>query len=292
MTKIAAIQMASGTNVSANLNEVARQISNAVEAGAELVVLPEAFAIMGMQDEDQLSISEDEGTGPIQKFLSEQANKYNIWLVAGTIPLKLDNDHQHYQNKIYTACLVFNTLGEQVSRYDKIHLFDVHIEATGETNSETYNESETMEAGDKAVVIETPFGKIGLAICYDLRFPELFRQLVLQGAEIIVLPSAFTAITGKAHWEVLLRARAIENLCYVVASAQGGYHVNGRETYGDSMIVDPWGTVLDRLPQGSGYVIADIDIENVTNIRKNFPVLQNRKISCTLSKHDFTCPNE
>ena len=288
MTKIAAIQMASGTNVSANLNEVARQISNAVEAGALLVVLPESFAIMGLQDADQVKIAEDEGTGPIQDFLSAQAKNNNVWLVAGTIPVKLDSSHQNYQNKVYSACLVYNEKGEQVSRYDKIHLFDVHIEAS----SETYNESETLEAGNKAVVIETPFGKIGLAICFDLRFPELFRQLVLQGAEIIALPSAFTAITGKAHWEVLLRARAIENLCYVIASNQGGYHVSGRETYGDSMIVDPWGTVLDRLAQGSGFVVAEIDIDNVTNIRKNFPVLQNRKISCTLSKHDFTCPNE
>ena len=288
MTKIAAIQMASGTNVSANLNEVARQITNAVQAGAQIVVLPETFAIMGFQDADQVKVSEDEGIGPIQEFLSTQAKNNSVWLVAGTIPLKLDSNHQHYQNKVYSACLVYNEKGEQVSRYDKIHLFDVHIEAS----SETYNESETLEAGNKAVVVETPFGKIGLAICFDLRFPELFRQLVLQGAEIIVLPSAFTAITGKAHWEVLLRARAIENLCYVVASNQGGYHVSGRETYGDSMIVDPWGTVLDRLPQGSGYVVAEIDIDNVTNIRKNFPVLQNRKISCTLSKHDFTCPNE
>jgi len=283
MTKIAAIQMASGTNVSANLLEVSRQISSAVNAGAKLIVLPENFAVMTLQDADQIKVAEDEGTGPIQDFLSEQAKNNNVWIIAGTIPLKLKSDHPHYKNKIHAACLIFNEKGERVGRYDKIHLFDVHLEIT----SETYNESETIEAGNKAVVIDTPFGKIGLAICFDLRFPELFRQLVLQGAEIIVLPSAFTAITGKAHWEVLLRARAIENLCYMVASAQGGYHVNGRETYGDSMIVDPWGMVIDRLAQGSGYVVADIDIENIKNIRQNFPVLQNRKISCTLSKDDL-----
>ena len=278
MTKIAAIQMASGTNVSANLNEISNQISSAVKAGAKLIVLPENFAIMGLQDTDQVKVAEDEGTGPIQKFLSEQAKKNKVWIIAGTIPLKLNSDNANYENKVYSACLVYDEKGERVSRYNKIHLFDVHLEIS----SETYNESETIEAGNKAVIVETPFGKIGLAICFDLRFPELFRQLVLLGAEIIVLPSAFTAITGKAHWEVLLRARAIENLCYVVAAAQGGYHVNGRQTHGDSMIVDPWGTVLDRLPQGSGYVIADIDIENINNIRKNFPVLQNRKIPCTL----------
>lgn len=280
MTKIAAIQMASGPNVSANLLEISRQILNAVKAGAKLIVLPESFAIMGLHDADQIKVAENEGAGPIQDFLSEQAKTHKIWLVAGTIPLKLEQDDPNYDNKVYAACLVYNDEGICVSRYDKIHLFDVHIEMT----NETYYESETLEAGNKAVIVDTPFGKIGLAICFDLRFPELFRQLVLKGAEIIVLPSAFTAITGKAHWEVLLRARAIENLCYVVASAQGGYHVSGRETYGNSMIVDPWGVVLDRLPQGSGYVMANIDIENTKNIRQNFPVLENRKISCPLSK--------
>lgn len=278
MTKIAAIQMASGPNVSANLIEVSRQISNAAQAGAKLVVLPESFAIMGLHDADQVKVAESEGAGPIQDFLSEQAKTNKIWLVAGTIPLKLEQDDPNYENKVYAACLVYNDEGVRISRYDKIHLFDVHIEIT----NETYYESETLEAGNKAVIVETPFGKIGLAICFDLRFPELFRQLVLKGAEIIVLPSAFTAITGKAHWEVLLRARAIENLCYVIASAQGGYHVSGRETYGDSMIVDPWGVVLDRLPQGSGYVMADVDIDNIKNVRRNFPVLENRKISCAL----------
>ena len=280
MTKIAAVQMASGTNISANLIEVSRQISNAVTAGAKLVVLPESFAIMGLQDSDQVKVAEDEGIGPIQNFLSEQAKKNKIWIIAGTVPINLESNNTEYEKKIYAACLVYDEKGEKVSRYDKIHLFDVHLEKS----NETYNESETIQAGNKAVVVETPFGKIGLSICFDLRFPELFRQLVLLGAEIIVVPAAFTVSTGKAHWEVLLRARAIENLCYVVASAQGGYHVNGRETYGDSMIVDPWGVVLDRLPQGSGYVIADIDIEDINSIRKKFPVLENRKISCTLPK--------
>ena len=275
MTKIAAIQMASGTNVSANLNEVSRQITSAAKAGAKLIVLPESFAIMGMKDSDLVEIAEIDGSGPIQDFLSAQAKKNNVWLIGGTIPLRSDNE-----NKAYAACLVFNELGVRVSRYDKIHLFDVHLEIT----SETYNESETVEAGNNVVIVDTPFGKIGLAVCFDLRFPELFRKMTLLGAEIIVVPSAFTAITGKAHWEVLLRARAIENLCYIVASAQGGYHVNGRETHGDSMIVDPWGAILDHLPHGSGFVAADIDIEKTHNIRRNFPVLQNRKISCTLPK--------
>lgn len=275
MTKIAAIQMASGTNVSANLIEAGKQIANAAKAGAKLIVLPENFAIMAFENADLVKIAEEDGTGPMQDFLSEQAMKNNVWLISGTIPLK-----SALENKAYAACLVYNNKGERVNRYNKIHLFDVHLEIT----KETYNESETFEAGNQVVVVDTPFGKIGIAICYDLRFPELFRQLVLQGAEIIVLPAAFTAITGKAHWEVLLRARAIENLCYVVASAQGGYHVNGRETHGDSMIIDPWGTIIDRLPHGPGFVIADIDTENTQKMRKNFPVLQHRKISCMLPK--------
>ena len=278
MTKIAAIQMASGTNVSANLIEVSKQIVSAAEDGAKLIVLPESFALMGMTDAEQVEISEEQGQGRIQEFLSAQAKENQVWIIAGTLPIKSEN-----ANKVYAACFVYNDKGEQVSRYDKIHLFDVYLEAT----SETYHESETLDAGKNIVVIETPFGKVGLAICYDLRFPELFRQLVLQGAEIIVVPSAFTASTGKAHWDLLLRARAVENLCYVVASAQGGYHVSGRETYGHSMIVDPWGTVIDCLPNGSGYVIADIDIENINKIRHSFPVLQHRKISCALSEDEL-----
>lgn len=274
MAKIAAIQMASGPNVSANLIEVGRQISSAAKAGAKLIVLPENFSIMGLKDSDQVNIAEEDGSGTIQDFISEQAIQNNVWLIAGTIPLKSNSE-----NKIYSACLVYNELGERISRYDKIHLFDVHLEIT----NESYKESETIDAGNEVKVVDTPFGKIGLSICYDIRFPELFRELVSLGAEIIVLPAAFTAITGKAHWEVLLRARAIENLCYLVASAQGGYHVNGRETHGDSMIIDPWGVILDHLPQGSGYVLAEVEVDNVKKIRQNFPTLQHRKISCNLS---------
>jgi len=273
MNKIAAIQMASGSNVSANLIEVEREIRKASEAGAGLIVLPENFSMMGHVDADQIEVAEEEGDSPVQHFLSEQAKKYNVWLIAGTIPIKSSNE-----KKVYAACLIYNNQGQFIKRYNKIHLFDVYLESHGET----YIESETFEAGEEVVVVETPFGKVGLAICYDLRFPELFRKLVQMGSEIIVVPSAFTAVTGKAHWEVLLRARAIENLCYIVAPNQGGYHVNGRETYGHSMIVDPWGGILDILPQGAGYVIADIDIGNVKKLRKNFPVLGHRKIPCTL----------
>lgn len=271
MTRVAAIQMASGPNLSANLTEAERLIDNAAAAGAKLIVLPENFAFAGMKEEDKVKIREQQGTGVIQDFLLSQSKKHGIWLVGGTIPLQA-GDEQH----VRAACLVYNDQGEQVARYDKVHLFDVHVPDT----NETYHESETIEPGNQAVVIDTPFGRLGLAICYDLRFPELFRRMVDDGVEIIALPSAFTAITGAAHWETLVRARAIENLSYIIASAQGGYHVNGRETHGNSMIVDPWGRIMDRQPSGSGFVVADIEKEKVVNIRKNFPVLEHRKIPC------------
>lgn len=275
MTRVAAIQMASGPNVSANLTEAERWINQAVEAGAELIVLPENFAIIGIKEEDKLNVKEQEGSGHIQDFLKAQAEKNKVWIVGGTIPLVASDNH-----RIRSACLVYNDKGEQVARYDKIHLFDVQVPNT----DETYNESETIEPGAETVVVDTPFGKLGLAVCYDLRFPELFRRMADDGVEIIALPAAFTAITGAAHWESLVRARAIENLSYLIASAQGGYHVNGRETYGDSMVVDPWGNVLDRLSRGSGFVIAEIDRNKVINTRKNFPALQHRKIPCKIAE--------
>ncbi len=273
MKRIAAIQMASGPNLSANLTEAGRLISRAVDAGAGMVVLPENFACMGIQDVDVLKHRETEGDGRIQTFLREQADKHRVWLVGGTIPLFADDEQ-----RMRSSCLVYNEQGEQQARYDKVHLFDVLLEE----DDETYHESATTEAGDQTAVIETPFGRLGLAVCYDLRFPELFRRMLMDGVEIFAIPAAFTAITGRAHWEVLVRARAIENLCYVVASAQGGYHVNGRETHGHSMIVDPWGIVLDELDNGSGFVITEIDLDRVKNIRRNFPVLEHRKIPCEI----------
>jgi nitrilase len=273
MTRVAAIQMASGPNINANLIEAQRLISDAADAGATLVVLPENFALMGMSEQDKVNERERPGDGPIQNFLSQQAAQHRIWLVGGTVALQSTVD-----DKIRAASLVFNAQGEQVARYDKIHLFDVHIDATGEN----YNESETIEPGDQIVVIDTPFGRLGVAVCYDLRFPELFRRMLDEGMEVAVIPSAFTAITGKAHWEVLLRARAIENLSYVIAAAQGGYHVNGRETYGHSMIVDPWGQILDQLPHGSRFVIADLDINYLKNTRRNFPAIEHRRLPCNL----------
>ncbi|WP_198264172.1 carbon-nitrogen hydrolase family protein [sulfur-oxidizing endosymbiont of Gigantopelta aegis] len=284
MAKVAAIQMASGPNVSANLSEARRLISDAVKQGAELVVLPENFAHMGMSEADILNIAEDYldkdsgegGASPIQTFLSTVAKEENIWLVGGTLPIKAPLKDS--ADKIYTACLLLNNQGEVVARYDKIHLFDVDLGDQGGA----YHESEFTEAGTEIIVADTPFGKLGLAICYDLRFPELFRGMVSQGMDVLCLVSSFTATTGKAHWEVLNRARAIENLCFVVSSAQGGYHVNGRETYGSSMIVDPWGGVIDCLPSGSGFAIADIEASRVQKTRKNFPVLDHIKLPCQL----------
>lgn len=266
--------MASGPNVSANMIEAERLISLATDAGVKLIVLPENFAIMGMKEQDKVAIREKPGDGPIQNFLSEQASKNKVWLVGGTIPMETTDPQ-----KVRAACLLYNDQGEQVARYDKAHLFDVQIYQS----DEKYNESETIEAGDQVVVADTPFGKLGLAVCYDLRFPEMFRNMVNHGAELIAIPSAFTAKTGKAHWEVLVRARAIENLCYVVAAGQGGYHINGRESYGDSMIVDPWGQVLDRLASGSGFVVASMDRQQITKLRRSFPVLDHRKMSCVVS---------
>jgi predicted amidohydrolase len=271
--RVAAIQMASGPNVGANLTEAARLISRAVDAGAELLVLPENFAIMGMHEEDKVKVRETYGQGPIQDFLAEQAHQHRVWIVGGTIPLTA-KDSQH----VRAACLLLDDEGGVKARYDKVHLFDVHLSES----KETYDESTTTEPGETSTVVDTPFGRLGLAVCYDLRFPELFRRLSDEGAEIFAIPSAFTAITGRAHWEVLVRARASENLCYVIAAAQGGYHVNGRETHGDSMIVDPWGRVLDRLPRGSGFVVSNVDIVKVRNTRRNFPVLEHRKIPCKL----------
>lgn len=268
MSTVAAIQMASAPQYDANLLEAGRLIQSAKEQGAELIVLPENFPLMGMEESVKVQIREKFNDGPIQAFLSEQARKHKVWLVGGTIPIECDDP-----NKILAASIVYNAEGEVVARYDKIHLFDVDLE-----NEESYKESETIASGSETVVVDTPFGKLGLAICYDLRFPEMFRQLLDKGAEIIAIPSAFTATTGKAHWECLVRARAIENLCYVIASNQGGYHLNGRNTYGDSMVVDPWGNVLNRLSRGAGVVLATIDINQLKNTRRTFPCLDHRTI--------------
>jgi nitrilase len=265
--KVAAVQMASGPNVTGNLNEARRLIEKAAQQGAKLVVLPEFFAIMGMKETDKIAVREQSGSGQIQSFLSETARKHKIWLVGGSIPLVADAP-----NKVRNSCLVYNELGEQVARYDKIHLFNLDL------GNEQYHEADTIEAGDKVVVVDSPFGRIGLAVCYDLRFPELFRAM--KDVDIIVLPAAFTATTGKVHWEALVRARAIENLSYFIAAAQGGYHVNGRETHGHSMIVDPWGRVLDELTRGSDVLMAEVNPSYQASLRSSLPALSHRTIFC------------
>ncbi|HEY8118073.1 MAG TPA: carbon-nitrogen hydrolase family protein [Methylophilaceae bacterium] len=266
ITKIAGIQMASGPYVSANLSEAERLIEIAVSQGAKLVALPEYFAIMGLKDTDKVKAREKEGSGPIQRFMSKIAKKHEIWLVGGSIPLEAS-----VPNKVRNGCLVYDDKGKQVARYDKIHLFGLNL------GNENYREETTIEPGDKVVVVDTPFGKLGLSICYDLRFPELFRAM--GEVDIIILPSAFTETTGKAHWESLVRARAIENLSYVLAPAQGGYHLSGRETHGNSMIVDPWGVVLDRLPRGSGVVLASVNSGYQNSLRNSLPALKHRTIN-------------
>jgi len=271
--RVAAVQMASGPNVGANLLEAERLIAIAEGEGARLVILPENFALMGMSETDKVEVREREGQGQIQEFLADQAGRHKIWLIGGSIPLVADAD-----DKVRATSLLFDDQGQQVARYDKIHLFDVEVP----DSSEKYTESETIEPGEMPIVVDTPFGRLGMSICYDLRFPEQFREMLNMGAEIISLPSAFTAQTGKAHWEVLVRARAIENLSYVIAAAQGGYHANGRETHGDSMIVDPWGAVLDRLPRGSGVITAELDLEYLHGVRTHFPTIDHRRIHCRI----------
>lgn len=268
MPTMAAIQMVSGPDVAENLAAAAELLAQAAGQGARLAVLPENFALMGRREEEKVAAREAEGEGPIQSFLAEQAARHRLWLVGGTIPLRTAGDAR----RVRAACLLFDDQGRRVARYDKVHLFDVQVVGS----RERYAESATIEPGDRYVFAETPLGRLGLAVCYDLRFPEQFRALVERGMEILVLPAAFTAATGQAHWETLLRARAIENQCYVIASAQGGRHANGRETHGDSLIIDPWGAILDRLPRGPGVVLAEFDRERLESVRRQFPVLEHR----------------
>lgn len=269
-TLFAAIQMASGPNVSANLIEAGRLIEKAATQGARLVVLPENFALMGKNDTDKLEVGEDDGKGPIQDFLAKTAERHKVWLVGGTMPIRGS------VGKVRAACVVHDDKGQRVGRYDKIHLFDVSVPGT----EEHYKESATIEAGEQALVLDTPFGRLGLTVCYDIRFPELYRQMAAVGMDILAVPSAFTARTGAAHWEILVRARAIENQCYTIAANQGGFHLSGRETYGHSMIVDPWGVVIASQAQNAGVVIAEYDRDRLEKVRTAFPALAHIKLHC------------
>ena len=263
--RIAALQMASGPVVEGNMAEAERLIEMAAIHGASLAALPEHWALMGLKDTDKVAAREKPGKGPIQDFLSSAAKRHKMWLIGGSIPLE-----SSVPDKVRNTSLLYDEKGKCVARYDKIHLFGLDM------GQEKFNESKTIEAGDKIVVVDTPFGKLGLSICYDLRFPELYRAM--KQVDIIAIPSAFTETTGRAHWEALIRARAIENMAYVIAPAQGGYHRSGRETHGDSMIVDPWGVVMDRLARGSGIVIAGMNPTYQANLRKALPALGHRTI--------------
>ena len=264
--RVAVVQMVSGPRVAGNLEEAGRLIAMAAARGAQLVALPEYFAILGLKDTDKVDVREAEGDGPIQAFLSNAARLHGLWIVGGSAPLTASDP-----GKVRNSSLVYDATGKQVARYDKIHLFGFQM------GEERYHEASTIEPGNQAVTVDTPFGRLGLSICYDLRFPELYRAM--KDVDIILVPSAFTETTGRAHWETLLRARAIENLAYVLAPAQGGHHANGRETHGDSMIIDPWGVVLDRLPRGAGVVVADVDLERMHELRKCLPALSHRTMA-------------
>jgi predicted amidohydrolase len=280
MNKIAALQMTSAADVEKNLTQAAVLIAKASQAGAKLIVLPENIALMGKSESDKLQICEKFGSGYLQDFFALQAQQNKVWIVAGTIPLKTEN-----KNKIRAASLVFDSEGNCVARYDKIHLFDAQVQR----NIETYEESRTVEAGNNVTVIDSPVGRLGLAVCYDIRFPELFRMLSLQGAEVIVIPAAFTVKTGTAHWELLMRARAVENICYTVGAAQTGTHENGRKTFGHSMIVNPWGDVIECLAEENGMVIAEINLKKLHEIREDFPVLAHRRITCEFKNNNDPC---
>jgi len=267
--KVAAVQMTTRPDVSANLQEAERLVRKAANAGAALVVLPENFAFMGRRMQDVLGLRERDGDGRLQAFLSETAARHGVWIVGGTIPLVADDP-----GRARAACLVFNECGKQVARYDKIHLFDVDVPGA----DERYRESSVIEPGGNIIVLDSPCGRLGVAVCYDLRFPELFRHMLDKGVELLAVPAAFTAVTGKAHWEILLRARAVENLAYVIAAAQWGYHVSGRENHGDSMIVDPWGAVLTRIPQGTGYICYPLEKDFQASVRRSFPAIAHRRL--------------
>lgn len=260
MNRVAVVQMISSSCVKENLQSLEQFFLAAEKEKVELLVLPENFAWMGGSDVDKLQVAEKYGVGEIQQTLSDYAKRYNMWIIAGTIPL------QGTGNRVKASCLVYDDQGDCVAHYNKIHLFDVRI-----GKDEVYEESLTIEPGEEVIVVDTPVGRVGLSICYDLRFPELYRQLVMKGAEIFTVPAAFTATTGQAHWETLLKARAIENLCYVLAPNQGGLHENGRETYGHSMIIEPWGSTLAEHQSGCGIVVANIDRQHLYQLRQDFP---------------------
>jgi nitrilase len=269
MGKVAAVQMTSSHVVADNLAAAGELLCEAKDLGCDIACLPENFSFIGLRDADKLQVAEPDREGPVQSFLSDTARKLRMWILGGTIVIRGDNER-----RVANASLLIDDAGKRVARYDKIHLFDVSIPG----RDEQYRDSTHVTPGRDLVVADTPIGKLGLSVCYDMRFPELYRELVSKGAEWLAMPAAFTVPTGRAHWETLLRARAIENLCYVVAPAQTGTHTSGRETYGDSLIVDYWGQVLSRLAKGTGVITAEIDLAKEAETRTRFPALDNRQL--------------
>jgi deaminated glutathione amidase len=265
MTRVAAVQMVSTPDVEQNLASARRLVGEAAAAGASVVALPEYWPIMGMQDTDKVAHAEHVGQGPIQECMAALAREYGIWLIGGTLPLASSEP-----GRVLNTTLVYDPRGAVASRYDKIHLFGFN------KGEESYDEARTIVPGSAVGSFEGPFGRVGLSVCYDLRFPELYRAM--GECALIVVPAAFTYTTGRAHWEVLLRARAIENQCYVLAAAQGGTHANGRRTFGHSMLVDPWGEVQALLPEGEGVITGQLDPDFLAGVRSSLPALRHRKM--------------
>ncbi|CAJ0713402.1 MULTISPECIES: carbon-nitrogen hydrolase family protein [Ralstonia] len=264
--RVAAIQTVTAIDVDANLARADALLAEAAAQGAQLALLPEYFCMMGRKDTDKVAIREGDEDGPIQSFLADAARRHRLWLVGGTLPMWCE-DAQRVRN----TSLTFNPAGLRVARYDKIHLFNF---VRGE---ERYDEARTIEPGATPVAFDAPCGRVGMSVCYDLRFPELYRALASQGnLNLILMPAAFTYVTGAAHWEILLRARAIENQCYVLAAAQGGRHENGRRTWGHSMLIDPWGEIIASVPEGEGVAIGDMDPARIAQVRRDLPALKHR----------------
>ncbi|KGX39420.1 carbon-nitrogen hydrolase family protein [Burkholderia pseudomallei] len=263
---VAALQMISTPDRERNLAEAGRLIADAAASGARLVLLPEYFCFMGHQDTDKLALAEAYRDGPIQRFLAERAKAHGIWVIGGTLPLKAPEP-----SRVLNTTLVFDPQGREAARYDKIHLFNF------EKGDESFDEARTIRPGDAVRTFDAPFGRVGLSVCYDLRFPELYRRM--GDCAMIVVPSAFTYTTGRAHWETLLRARAVENQCYVLAAAQGGKHENGRRTWGRSMLVDPWGEIVAVRDEGAGVVAGEIDPARIADVRQSLPAWRHRVLA-------------
>ena len=264
--RVAALQMVSTPDRDRNLAEAATLIAEAAAGGASLVLLPEYFCFMGHKDTEKLAIREPHGDGPIQRFLAEAAKRHGVWVIGGTLPLKAPEE-----TRVLNTTLVFGPSGREAARYDKIHLFNF------EKGSESFDEARTIRPGDTVVTFDAPFGRVGLSVCYDLRFPELYRRM--GDCALIVVPSAFTCTTGRAHWETLLRARAVENQCYVLAAAQGGKHENGRRTWGHSMLIDPWGEIVAERAEGASVVIGTLDPQRIADVRQSLPAWRHRVLA-------------